>query len=767
MRKYGKILVAALLALSMTACGGVSSAAGNNTSGGNAEASGSKTEAVATSQTGSKTEAAAGNSKAQNAVGSSQTGASSSADSAKTETSTSAEGKNGEASEEEAGEAATVQKAADASDAYKEITGEFKLESETGKGVTQNGNVYTITAAGDYTASGLLKEGRIVIDAKDAEVKLILNGASITSSENSPIFVQEAEEVKLNLEKGTYNEITDARAQKEADEEDTEDKTIGNAAIYSKVDLKLTGKGSLVVNAQFNNGIQSTKDLEIKNNTLKVTAPNNALKGNDSFTMESGDVVLISTGGDGIKTEDSDVSSKGNQRGTVSLLGGNLEIYAACDGIDASYDVAIADGVNLQIYTDSYSPYTGEIMQTSGKTMDFYLILATSNYSKDKRYAAYFYNDDTENGVWAEATYSINVRSGRSMLYGLLLKAPSGYDNAAYFVFDGDVKEFSLDNYEAVSENAARNTTMNAYYISGITDGTVEGEYVSLSLSSGSEVSTKGIKADNAIVVDGGIILVQSKDDAFHANGDVTLENGETGVGDITVNGGSITVTSGDDGMHADNALTINGGSLKVSAYEGLEANVITLNDGKGYVYGSDDGMNATSGNSRPLIAINGGSWEVETPSGDTDAIDSNGDITMTGGFVLVKGGNSSGGMAGSVDLDGTISVTGGTIAAFGGICETPNGNGNVCMVGISGQSFAAGSYEVTDSKGNVVVSFELNKTFTGAWLASEDFTQGESYTLLLDGKEVYSWTQSSQAVGSTGFGGMGGFGGRGGGWRR
>ncbi len=88
-------------------------------------------------------------------------------------------------------------------------------------------------------------------------------------------------------------------------------------------------------------------------------------------------------------------------------------------------------------------------------------------------------------------------------------------------------------------------------------------------------------------------------------------------------------------------------------------------------------------------------------------------------------------------------------------------------MVGISGQSFAAGSYEVTDSKGNVVVSFELNKTFTGAWLASEGFTQGESYTLSLDGKEVYSWTQSSQAVGSTGFGGMGGFGGRGGGWRR
>ena len=53
--------------------------------------------------------------------------------------------------------------------------------------------------------------------------------------------------------------------------------------IFSKLlaDLDIKGKGTLYVTSTYNNGIASTKDLTIKNLTLEVNVPNNALKGND------------------------------------------------------------------------------------------------------------------------------------------------------------------------------------------------------------------------------------------------------------------------------------------------------------------------------------------------------------------------------------------------------------------------------------------------------------------------------------------------------
>lgn len=50
-----------------------------------------------------------------------------------------------------------------------------------------------------------------------------------------------------------------------------------------------------------------------------------------------------------MKTKNSDISSKGNQKGTISILGGKHNIYAACDGIDAAYNVVI-DSENTIIY---------------------------------------------------------------------------------------------------------------------------------------------------------------------------------------------------------------------------------------------------------------------------------------------------------------------------------------------------------------------------------------------------------------------------------
>ena len=218
--------------------------------------------------------------------------------------------------------------------------GNFTITTSDGN-VTKNGDVYTISAAGTYTLTGTLSDGQIIINAgDDDEVELELNGADISCSTDSPIYAVNADKVKIKAAEGTVNSVTDARNYVQG-----ENDTAGSAAIYALCDLNIVGKGTLNVTAKtYNNGIHTKDDLKIKNVTLIVTAPNNAVKGNDSVTVESGNITLVSTGGDAIKTENSDISTKGNQRGTVTVSGGTLRLTAYDDGIDAAYDIVITDG---------------------------------------------------------------------------------------------------------------------------------------------------------------------------------------------------------------------------------------------------------------------------------------------------------------------------------------------------------------------------------------------------------------------------------------
>ncbi|MBR3036780.1 MAG: carbohydrate-binding domain-containing protein [Lachnospiraceae bacterium] len=219
------------------------------------------------------------------------------------------------------------------------VTGNFTITTEDGA-VTENGNTYTITSAGTYVLSGVLSDGQVIVAAgEEDEVELDLNGVSITCSYDSPIWIQSAGEAKIKAMENTENSVNDTRALQTDDND-----TAGSAAIYAECDLDIVGKGTLTVIASYNNGIHTKDDLEIKNLTLNVSAPNKALKGNDSVTIESGSLRIVSTNGDGIKTKNSDVSSKGNQRGIVTILDGTVEIYAGVDGIDAAYDVIISGG---------------------------------------------------------------------------------------------------------------------------------------------------------------------------------------------------------------------------------------------------------------------------------------------------------------------------------------------------------------------------------------------------------------------------------------
>lgn len=603
------------------------------------------------------------------------------------------------------------------------ITSDFTVTSDTSDGVTQSGSVYTITKAGEYTVAGLLSEGQLIVDAGDEdEITIVLNGTSITCSSGSPIYVKNASEVKIKSEENSFNEVIDNRT--EATEDSSDDAV--NAAIYATCDLKLVGKGALVVTGNYNNGIQSKDNLSIKNVIVKVTAVNNAVKGNDAVDIESGNIIAISAKGDGIKTSNSNISNKGNQKGIVTITGGNIDVYAACDGIDAAYVVDISGDGNLNIYTDTYSEYSEEVTSSGSSSGTSTSRNSSANKTASANTVSYVAASDT------------------------IANAPGGFGGGNMGGMDGQ----------------------NGGNKAGDDRPGMPGDFNESGNSSGKSYSTKGIKAESEINISGFTINISSTDDGIHANSDSgVLETGEDGKGTIVINGGSITISSGDDSIHADKQLDVNDGYINVvTSYEGLEAMTINLNGGKIYVYATDDGINACTGDGKtsPIVNVTAGYIDITTASGDTDGIDSNGNYVQTGGFVLVKGGSSSGNVSGSIDVDGTVTITGGTCVALGGICETPVNSVNAYV--LSSVSFSSGRYSLKDSSGKEVISFTVDGTFGNGWICSDTLVTGTSYTLYRGSDSIADWTQESGTMGASGtgsFGGgnMGGMGGQNGGF--
>ncbi len=175
--------------------------------------------------------------------------------------------------------------------------------------------------------------------------------------------------------------------------------------------------------------------------------------------------------------------------------------------------------------------------------------------------------------------------------------------------------------------------------------------------------SCKGFKAGKTLTVTGGTLTVDSADDALHANTDVTIS------------GGTLTLATGDDGVHADNDLVIGtkGASststprINITAsYEGLEGTTVNVYSGDIDVVASDDGVNAASStlgerSDKYAINISGGDLYIDAGS---DGLDSNNDISMTGGKVEVYGADAV--MDAAIDYDGTFTLSGGTLFGAG-----------------------------------------------------------------------------------------------------
>ena len=174
-------------------------------------------------------------------------------------------------------------------------------------------------------------------------------------------------------------------------------------------------------------------------------------------------------------------------------------------------------------------------------------------------------------------------------------------------------------------------------------------------------IKTGGAEEDNAsrLVLEGNLDIT-AVNDAVNAGGE------------LIINSGTLKISAKDDALHSDTVLTVgqigtDGPVISISACcEGLEAVSVTVNSGTLEVTATDDCINAANkelSDGEFSITINGGTLKMYTSSGD--GFDSNGDITITGGFISLWSANSADNQP--LDADGTVTVSGGTVIAGGG----------------------------------------------------------------------------------------------------
>lgn len=421
----------------------------------------------------------------------------------------------------------------------------IKLSNEkidiSGNGAELHDNTVTITQGGIYLVTGEIEDGRLLIDAEDEEVTLVLENAAISCSHTSPLYIYQSKMTTLYLMENSINTLTDGSPYSFADSYSSEEEEEPNACLYSKSDLVIAGSGELEVNGEYKNGITSKDTLKIDGTKINIKAINHGITGKDCCVMKDADV-NIDAGGDGLRATNDKDDSLGNivivdtvlkidsgedgmqAENTLTIQGGNVTICSgggntqsvadgnSAKGLKGINEIYLYDGTFQLDCADDAVHSNGNILITEGK----YTI------------------SSADDGIHADQ--NTKVTGGTIDIQ----KSYEGIEGATVEITGGDVSIVASDD----GINAAGGADQSGF---------------------GPRQDTFADGSDYYILISGGKIVIDADGDGVDANGSLTVSGGELYISGST--------NDGNGALDYDGKAVITGGTVIAAGASGMAQN--------------------------------------------------------------------------------------------------------------------------------------------------------------------------------------------------
>ena len=463
---------------------------------------------------------------------------------------------------------------------------------------------------------------------------------------------------------------------------------------------------------------------------------------NNAFTIE-GNASLVDVKTTGVKVE---LKKTGTFYIDGTLDDGQIQVDADSNDVVK----VVFNGVNLNC--NSESPFRVKDCEKTIVT----LADGTKNYITDgklnedsaaiysKRYLAFASGDKGTGTLSITGNCADGISCTKQLVFNggnyTLKTADDGMrGKLSLVIHDGS---FTID----VNGDALKATSSKEGY------GYIEIDKGTFDITSGDE----GMQADGTLTINGGTFNIKKSEKCIAAIGDITINGGDFTLAPTVTGGGEngsghgITIKKNDDDLRTGN-VTINNGKVNITqAYEGIQGVVINVNGGEVWINSTDDSFNASNGSgggfggwgprpgqqtttssgATPALNFNGGFVYVKTQG---DGVDSNGELNITGGVVLVS---QSGGGNEPIDAgDGyEPKITGGVVVAVGSkdMASAPNVTQTTFFTTVTGSANQV--FAVNSSDGKNILAWKVPQAYQVITVSAPEMKTG-TYTIITNAK--------------------------------